>query len=209
VALHVVGAGLGRTGTLSLKHALERLLGAPCYHMMEVFGRPGDIAVWQRALEGDEPDWQTFLSDYAATVDWPACAFWRELTDEFPDACVLLSVRDTDGWWDSADNTIFQVSKRPLPADEPMFAAQMTMVHTLFDRRFTPNWTDEAKAKAAYDAHNAEVRAAVPAARLVEWHPGDGWEPLCAALSVPVPAEPFPHLNTTADFRAMARLEKP
>ncbi len=209
MTLRVVGAGLGRTGTLSLKHALERLLGAPCYHMLEVFGRPDDIPVWHRAVDGDLPDWDTFLSDYAAVVDWPACAFWRELSDAFPDAVVLLSSRDTEGWWESADNTIFQVSRRARPSGEPTMSAQMDMVHDLFTKRFTSNWTDEAAAKAAYDAHNAEVRAAVPAGRLVDWHPGDGWAPLCAALSLPVPDEPFPHLNTTSDFRAMVGLESP
>jgi hypothetical protein len=88
-------------------------------------------------------------------------------------------------------------------------SAQMDMVHDLFTKRFTSNWADEAAAKAAYDAHNAEVRAAVPPGRLVDWHPGDGWEPICAALSLPVPDEPFPHLNTTADFRAMVGFESP
>jgi hypothetical protein len=202
VTLRVVGAGLGRTGTLSLKHALEQLLGGPCYHMMEVFGRPGDIPVWHRAVEGELPDWSAFLSDYAAVVDWPACAFWRELSDAFPGSLVLLSTRDTDDWWESANNTIFEVSRRQLP-DEPTISAQMAMVHELFGRRFTPNWTDEAEAKAAYDVHNRTVRASVPADRLVDWRPGDGWEPICTALSVPVPDEPFPHMNTTADFRAM------
>jgi hypothetical protein len=192
-----------------LKHALERLLGAPCYHMLEVFGRPDDISVWHRAVDGDLPDWDAFLSDYAAVVDWPACAFWRELSDAFPDAIVLLSSRDTEGWWESANNTIFQASRRPRPSGEPMMSAQMDMVQDLFTKRFTRDWADEAGAKAAYEAHNAEVRASVPAGRLVDWHPGDGWEPLCAALSLPVPDEPFPHLNTTADFRAMVGLESP
>jgi hypothetical protein len=209
VTLRVVGAGLGRTGTLSLKHALERLLGAPCYHMLEVFGRPDDIPLWHRAVEGDLPDWNAFLSDYAAVVDWPACAFWRELSVAFPDAVVLLSSRDTEGWWESANNTIFQVSRRPRPAGEQTMSAQMDMVQDLFAKRFTENWTEEAAATAAYDAHNAEVRASVPAEKLVDWHPGDGWDPLCAALSLPVPDEPFPHLNTTADFRAMVGFEQP
>jgi hypothetical protein len=209
VTLRVIGAGLGRTGTLSLKHALERLLGGPCYHMLEVFGRPDDIGVWQRAAAGDLPDWNAFLSDYAAVVDWPACAFWYELSNAFPDAPVLLSSRDTDGWWKSASDTIFRVMQRPLPADEPTMSAQMAMVHELMAQRFTPEWTDEASAKAAYEAHNAAVRAAVPTSRLIDWHPGDGWQPLCAALELPVPDEPFPHMNTTEDFRAMVGMESP
>jgi hypothetical protein len=206
MALRVVGAGLGRTGTLSLKQALEQLLGGPCYHMVETFGRPDDIAVWHRAINGELPDWRVFLADYTAAVDWPVCGFWRELSDAFPDALVLLSTRPTDEWWTSASNTIFRVSERVAPEGDVMIAGQLAMVRDMFER-FTPNWRDEAGAKAAYEAHNAAVRATIPASRLVEWHPGDGWESLCDALDVAVPESPFPHVNTTADFHAMTGLE--
>ena len=97
MTFRVVGAGLGRTGTHSLKLALEQLLGGPCYHMSETFGRPADIPVWHAAANGQMPDWPTFLADYTATVDWPACAFWRPLADEYPDAIVLLSTRSSAG----------------------------------------------------------------------------------------------------------------
>jgi hypothetical protein len=209
VTLRVVGAGLGRTGTHSLKQALEQLLDAPCYHMVEVFGRPDDIPVWQRALDGDPPDWREFLANFGAAVDWPVAAFWSEISAAFPDAMMLLSTRDTAGWWTSASRTIFDVTQRATPPDDPVMVAQMAMVRTLFERRFTPGWRDEATAKAAYEEHNQAVRAAVPAERLVEWHPGDGWAPICAALRIPVPREPFPHVNTTSEFRAMARLDEP
>lgn len=209
MALQVVGAGLGRTGTHSLQLALQRLLGAPCYHMMEVFGRPDDIPVWQAAAEGAMPDWAAFLADYRAVVDWPAAAFWAELHACFPDAVVLLSVReDADAWWRSAHDTIFALGARPIP-DDPVFAAQMRMVDELLTRRFTPDWQDARAAKAAYERHNEAVRTAVPRARLLEWRPGDGWEPICAALACEVPDEPFPHVNTTSDFRALAGLDTP
>jgi hypothetical protein len=209
--LRVVGAGLGRTGTHSLKHALELLLGGRCYHMAETFGRPGDIPVWAAAIDGDSPDWNAFLAEYDATVDWPAAAFWRELADANPDAVVLLSTRSSaDAWWKSAHATIFEISRRGLPDDDPeldVFRAQLAMVDALFTQAFTPRWRDEAEAKAAYEAHNAAVRAGVPAERLVEWQPGDGWEPICERLGLAVPAEPFPHVNSTDDFRAMAKLD--
>ena len=104
-----MGAGLGRTGTHSLQLALQQLLGGPCYHMIEVFGRPDDIPVWHGAVNGDMPDWNDSSPTTRATVDWPACAFWREIADANPDAVVLLSSRDADGWWKSANNTIFHV----------------------------------------------------------------------------------------------------
>src|ERR1700752_3927418 len=95
MGLQVVGAGLGRTGTHSLQLALQQLLDGPCYHMIEVFGRPDDIAVWHSAVNGDPPDWNAFLADYVAAVDWPACGFWREISAANPDAVILLSTRDS------------------------------------------------------------------------------------------------------------------
>ncbi|HUI26312.1 MAG TPA: sulfotransferase, partial [Candidatus Kryptonia bacterium] len=110
--MRLIGAGLGRTGTMSLKLALERLLGAPCYHMLEVFGHPDHIAAWHAAADGRMPDWRALLADYAAAVDWPAAAFWPELSAAFPDAVVLLSVRDPQLWWQSASETIFPASQQ-------------------------------------------------------------------------------------------------
>jgi hypothetical protein len=206
MTLRVVGAGLGRTGTHSQKLALERLLGGPCYHMIETFGRPDDIPVWHRAIDGDLPDWGEFLAGYRAAVDWPACAFWRELSDAFPDATVLLSTRDVESWWTSASSTIFEVLAGELSAEE-IRGGQQSMAIDLFFKRFTPRWQDEDEAKAAFVAHNEAVRATVPKERLVEWEPGDGWEPICNALGLPVPDEPYPHVNTTADFRTMTGMD--
>lgn len=207
MTLRVVGAGLGRTGTHSLKIALEQLLGGPCYHMMEVFGRPDDIPVWHAAMNGELPDWNSLLSGYRAAVDWPASAFWREIWAENPDAVVLLSSRDTDDWWKSAHNTIFQIAAREVPPGEEAVRAQMDMALDMFAKKFTPQWQDESAAKRAYEAHNADVRASVPADRLIDYRPGDGWEPICEKLGVPVPSEPYPHVNTTDEFRAMTGME--
>jgi hypothetical protein len=207
MSLRVVGAGLGRTGTNSLQLALQQLLGGPCYHMIEVFGRPDDIPKWHDAALGTMPDWDELFADYRAAVDWPVAAFWPELSAAYPDAVVLLSVRDTDGWWKSAHDTIFEINQHE--TDDPLFSAQLRMIRAVFRARFTPDVTDEAAARRAYERHNDEVRAAIPAERLVEWHPGDGWEPICAALGLAVPDEPFPHVNTTDDFRAMAGLDPP
>lgn len=209
MTLRVVGAGLGRTGTASLQLALQQLLDGRCYHMGETFGRPDDVPVWHAAVNGTSPDWDDFLAEYVATVDWPACAFWRELADANPDAVVLLSTRSSAAaWWKSAHDTIFQVSKREIPPDAPpVFEAQRAMAKDLFVNTFTPGLEDEATATRAYENHNATVRAGVDPARLLEWQPGDGWEPICAAVGVAVPTDPFPHVNSTADFRAMIGLD--
>ena len=125
-----------------------------------------------------------------------------------PDAIVLLSTRSSaDAWWKSASETIFIASTREIPPEHAeVMGAQLAMIRDLF-ARFCPDWQDQEAATRAYEEHNAAVRAAVDPARLVDWQPGDGWAPLCAALDVPVPDDPFPHVNTTADFRAMIGLE--
>jgi hypothetical protein len=206
MTLRVVGAGLGRTGTHSQKLALEQLLGGPCYHMIETFGRPDDIPVWHRAINGDLPDWDELFADYRAAVDWPVCAFWRELSGAYPDALILLSTRDVDSWWKSASDTIFQIAAGELSENE-INARQQSMALDMLTKRFTPNWLDEDAAKAAFLAHNEAVRSTIPTDRLVEWQPGDGWEPICNALGLPVPDEPYPHVNTTADFRTMTGMD--
>jgi hypothetical protein len=204
--LRVIGAGLGRTGTHSLKLALERLLGAPCYHMAEVFRRPQDIPIWHAAAKGERVDWRALFADYAAAVDWPPAAYWSQIADEFPDAIILLSTRDADGWWKSASNTILATYQRgPRPDDNPGWRPMIT---DMFSNTFTPGFLDEATAKAAFDRHNADVRKRAPASRLVEWRATDGWGPLCAALGVPVPDEPFPVSNTSEQFRSRAGLDK-
>ena len=171
VALKVIGAGLGRTGTTSLKLALEELLGGRCYHMLEVRERPEDSTVWADAYEHNPPDWTSFFSDYRAVVDWPAAPFWFELSEVFPDAVILLSVRDPDSWWKSASNTIFPALATyfaPDAADDGWTRMGRGMMTS-----FSPGWQDESSAKAAYIAHNDHVRSTAPADRLVEWHPGD------------------------------------
>jgi hypothetical protein len=207
MALRVVGAGVGRTGTTSLKLALEQLLEAPCYHMAETFQRPQDRLVWKAAFEGHPPEWHAFFEGYAATVDWPAAGVWEQIHAAFPDALVLLSVRDVDAWWTSASQTIFASMARNEPApgsgrDEPDGMAPAMMAS------FTVDYLDEEAAKAAYLTHNDHVRATVDPAQLLEWTSSDGWAPLAEALGVPVPDEPFPHLNTTDDFRSFSGLDR-
>lgn len=207
MTLRVVGAGLGRTGTHSLKLALEQLLGGPCYHMVEVFGHPEHTLVWRDAALGKPVDWDALFEGYVATVDWPGAAVWQEMADHYPDAIVLLSVRGSaDAWWKSAHDTIFEAIGRQAAADGN--GDWYAMVEAMFSR-FTPDFGDEEKAKAAYEAHNANVRATVPPERLVDYTAGDGWEPLCKALGVPVPDAAFPHVNSTEDFRAMMGLDAP
>jgi len=197
--LAVVGAGVGRTGTHSLKLALEQLLDAPCHHMIEILGDPTQIPAWIDAIEGRPVDWSAMLARYRAIVDWPGGSFWREISAMYPDAVVLLSVRDPEGWYRSASNTIFL----PFAGMSPDSGSWMEAMLKLFRDRFSDRFDDPTAMMDAFVRHNDAVRAEVPANRLLEWAPGDGWGPICERLGFPVPAEPFPVSNTTDEFRVM------
>lgn len=198
MTLKVVGAGVGRTGTNSLKIALEQLLGEPCHHMFEIIADPSQTTLWTDAIEGRPVDWSTMPPGYGALVDWPGASFWPELSAANPDALVLLSVRDPEGWYRSASNTIFQVFENFPPEMRPWFDS----VHKLLADRFSDRLDDPEAMMAAFEAHNDAVRKAIPAERLLEWTATDGWEPICERLGVAVPDEPFPSTNDTTSWRA-------
>ena len=196
MSLRVIGAGFGRTGTTSLKFALETLLGAPCYHMREALAHREHISIWREAAAGRMPNWQGFLAGYAAAMSFPASAFWSELADAFPEALVLLSVRDPESWWTSVRQTIFQVDESPVVSD-----AHKAMIEALYIRCGIPDRQDREAVIRAYEAHQARVRDVIAADRLLVWQLGDGWEPICNALDLPIPNEPFPRTNSTAEWR--------
>ena len=197
--LKVVGAGVGRTGTHSLKIALEQLLGGTCHHMVEVFAHPDEVPVWTDAINGKSIDWPALMQGYRAQVDWPGGSFWPELSAANPDALVLLSTRDPDAWFTSCSNTIFAGLRQMVDGGDQWMAAMLR----LFKERFSDQIQDRDAMVAAYEKHNDAVRAAIPEERLLEWTPSDGWEPICERLGVPVPSEPFPVTNTTKEFREM------
>lgn len=197
--LRVVGAGLPRTGTASLTIALERLLGGRIYHMRMIPAHPFDLGTgWNQALEGDTPDWDQLFDGYVAAVDWPASMFWRELSEAYPDALVLLSMRDTaETWWQSANETILPVARMALAPDWNEGRGLLDLLERFTGGKY---WDDPATLQAAYERHNAEVRQTVPQHRLLEWQATGGWAPLCSALSVPVPDLPFPWVNRRSEW---------
>lgn len=197
MTIQLVGVGVGRTGTHSLKLALEVLLDGTCHHMMEV--NEEQAPAWHGAFTGNPPDWPEFLSDYCAIVDGPGASAWQQTTAVFPDAPVLLSTRSSaDVWFESASNTIFKAIES-IPVEDA--GAQGTFIGSMMKSFCAGDWKDPAVVKAAYEAHNAAIREAIPPERLFEYQPGDGWGPLCAALKLPEPDQPFPHTNTTEQFQ--------
>ncbi|MCG8591243.1 MAG: sulfotransferase family protein [Proteobacteria bacterium] len=203
MALQLIGAGLGRTGTMSLKAALEQIGYGPCYHMIEVLQAPGRAQHWLEQAQGGAHDWDAIFDGYRATVDWPAAAFWRQLVERYPDAKVLLSRRDPDRWYDSVMNTIYHALTKAPPEAAPGTLHEFhAMVHALiFEQTFDSRLEERAHAVKVYEAHNQAVIDAIPASNLLVYQPGDGWEPLCRFLNVPVPDEDFPHLNDTGWYR--------
>jgi hypothetical protein len=194
MALKVIGAGLGRTGTLSLKLALQELGFGPCYHMMEVFeAHEQRVPQWTAIANGETPDWNTLFDGFAATVDWPACNYYRALMRKYPDAKVILSHRPAEKWFASTQATIF----RDAPA-----GARPPFITKIVGDIIGPDWHDEKAVIAAYERHNAEVRESVPKNKLLEFQAADGWAPLCAFLGVPAPDTPYPLVNSTEDWLA-------
>ena len=221
--LAMIGAGLGRTGTLSLHAALERLGFAPCEHMTNCFAHPERFTLWldavQRKRAGEPIDWRPLFTGYRATVDWPGAFFWRELTAAHPAAKVILTVRDPERWYDSARATIYAATqgRGATPAARLLYglvaranpsAGQgfRTVQETVWDGTMQGRFEDRVAAIRIFEEHNREVIAAIPPQRLLVFDVKEGWQPLCAFLGVPVPAgEPFPHVNDTADFSRRQR----
>lgn len=202
--MKVVGTGLPRTGTNSLKVALERLLGEPCYHMYECIPRMDEHGpIWTGLARGDRPDW-SFLDDFGAIVDWPGSAMWELLVEAFPDAVVVHSVRDdADQWWRSVDATVGQAMRGHLHTGDP--GVGPTFIRAMVERAGWGTVDDAELMRALYEEHDRRVREIVDTDRLVVINPSDGWEPLCAGLGIAVPDEPYPSTNSTADFQATVR----
>jgi hypothetical protein len=215
----VIGAGFGRTGTASLKAALELLGYGPCYHMSAVIAQPYRVRQWLDVGEGRSRDWDEIFAGFQSALDWPAAAYWRELAAHHPDAKVILTVRDPERWWDSVSETIFRsaLAERRLPLRRrlirglvalraPDFALYPRMARaTVMDRVFDGRIDDREHAIEVFERHVAEVRATIAADRLLVFESKEGWGPLCAFLGVPVPEKPFPQVNERAAFAGKRR----
>ena len=192
MALKVIGAGLGRTATFSLKFALEHLGLGPCYHMSEVFaGARRNVPLWLDVIDG-RPDWDAIFDGFQSTSDYPACNYWRELAEYYPDAKIVLTVRDPGSWFDSVNETIFSEGMQGSLRGSPTGQMMDGLIFDVFgsrigDREYMSEW---------FDRRNREVIDALPPERLLVFSPKEGWEPLCAFLGVAVPPEPFPRINS-------------
>ena len=213
MSIKVIGAGLGRTGTASTKKALEILGFTKCYHMFEMIANPEHVVHWDNAHKKQPIDWDAWMNGYQATVDFPVCMYYKEMMEHYPDAKVLLTIRDPEKWFESASSTIFGASPG-------FFKLTLMRLSTLFSRKmrrmmpvlriayesievdmFEGGAMDKETAIRIFNAHNEEVKRTVPADRLLVYSVKEGWEPLCKFLGVPVPDVPFPRVNQRGDFK--------
>ena len=191
--LEIIGAGFGRTGTESMKLALEHLGFGPCHHMTEVIDNEKQKAWWRAAAYGDIGDWDEVFEGYRSAVDWPSAFFWRELSAYYPGAKIILTLRSADGWYRSFSSTMLPLwAKNVSPSGVgPQLVGQ---------RLFGGRADDRAHAIAVFEDNTAKVQAAFPPERLLTYHIGDGWEPLCTFLGCPVPEVAFPRSNSADGF---------
>jgi Sulfotransferase domain len=216
VGVKVIGAGFGRTGTASLKVALEELGFGPCYHMTEVFANPEHADFWRAAWRGEPVSWEGVLGSYEATVDWPACTFYEQLMERHPDAKVLLSVRDPEQWYESTRSTIYELGK--ISTGSPLARLSFSLLslfvfgtfktgqgpmteEIVWQGTFDGRFEDKHHAIGVFNRHNEEVQRRVPQEQLLVYEVKKGWGPLCEFLGVEEPEEPFPRLNDAAEMR--------
>jgi len=198
MALEIIGAGFGRTGTDSLRTALTILGFGPCHHMYEIRDNPDKAGPWHDYFCGAAPlDLDLLFEGYRSQVDWPGAHLWRESARHFPDAKVILSVRDPEGWYASYSKTIKVFRETEMPPDAP----HMKQIQELVDAFLGDRLDGKERAIAQYEAHVAEVKSVIPPERLLVYELGSGWQPLCAFLGVPVPDQDYPHTNATAEFQ--------
>jgi hypothetical protein len=204
---------------MSLKAALEELGFGPCYHMIELLSHPEQVHFWEAASRGEPVDWDSLFEGYQATVDYPGCRYYRQLMEHYPDARVILTVRDPDNWYESTRETIYQVMRRTFgedgqslnppnfPGDPQLLLRAMEMVRRdMWQGDFGGRFEDREYMIEYFNRYVAQVQEQVPADRLLVFEVKEGWEPLCQFLGVPVPeGKPFPRLNDRQTF--MNRLQ--
>lgn len=203
MGLDIIGAGFGRTGTLSLKIALETLGFDRCYHMAELANHAEHAQIWSQAHRGEKIDWDALFEGYRASVDWPSCNLWREQLEHYPNAWVILTRRDPERWYESVMNTIYASSESYMKSDVPDERARGQWASDIiWEYVFDGRMKDKRHVIDVYERHNRAVIERVPAECLLVYEPPYGWESLCAFLGLPVPDEPYPRSNSTEAFRA-------
>jgi hypothetical protein len=215
--LKVLGVGFGRSGTMSLKQALEDLGAGPCLHMIDLIRNNDLIPPWYDAAIEGKVDFERMFDGFEATIDWPGCTYWRELIEHYPDAAVLLNYRDFDGWYKSVKNTIVAIREASMKgelkqdANRPAPPPELWQVigKLIYEVDFQGNFEDEAWMREMYEARFEEIKATVAPERLTVFklEDNDGWQTIAPMVGAEIPDAPFPHLHDTNEFRVEFGLE--
>lgn len=201
MTLQIIGAGFGRTGTNSLKTALEILGYKPCYHLFELKENPDHVAFWNKANSGNNVNWESFFKSYNATVDWPAAAFVTELNSTFRNSKVILTIRDPEEWYESAKNTIFKGMANWKRIENPETKERMKMANSIIlNGIFSGKYENKSHCINVFKKHIENMRKTIKPEKLLEFNVSEGWEPLSKFLEQKVPNTPFPHTNTRESF---------
>jgi len=201
LSLTVIGSGFGRTGTMSIKLALEALGLGRCHHMGELYAQDWQVPHWHAAARGEPVDWGSLLNGYGACIDWPSAHFWREIAAAFPDAKIIHTVRTPESWWESYSETIMKFIDAGVTMPEGVVRDMSRWSVDVIGRQtFGSDFTDREAGIRAFNGRLAEVREAVPEDRLLVFEVSQGWQPLCDFLGLPIPDAPFPRVNDRSDF---------
>ena len=211
MALKIIGAGNGRTGTLSMKLAMEQLGLGPCYHMYELMSNPERLPHWHNAFDRKPVDWKALFDGYQSTMDYPGFYFFKEIMEAFPDAKIILTTRPAEEWYESAVKTIYKASPNPMQKMQILFRLPFNaklrkvlpvfkLVDYMWDEVFEGRFEDREFAIRKFEEMNQEVIQTVPKEKLLVYQVKDGWQPLCDFLGLPVPATPFPRTNNRNGF---------
>lgn len=199
--LSVIGAGFGRTGTMSIKMALEQLGLGPCHHMEEVFANPAQLPHWLAAADGQKVDWDEVFIGYNSTIDWPSAHYWRDLANVYPDSKILLSVRSTNRWWESFSGTIKTILQNKDSIPDEHSRSVINMAHKIIvEQTFGGALNDKSVVLSEYQKRIDDVKQAIPADRLLIFDVTEGWAPLCEFLNLPIPDGDFPRSNSRDEF---------
>lgn len=216
MSIKIIGAGFPRTGTTTLKRALEMLGYNKCYHMKELLVNPDMLQHWLKLEATGTTDWEAIYEGYQGSVDFPCYPFYKAHMERYPDAKVILTVRPFEPWYNSVYQTIWQAGPQNTPEKLQMLAKMAFnprlrkvincikfVRRYLWEKQFEGRFEDRGFVEEVFRQHIASVKQYVPADRLLVYDVRDGWEPLCRFMNVPVPAEPIPHLNKKENFKSM------
>jgi hypothetical protein len=216
MSIKVIGAGFPRTGTNSLKRSLEMLGVSKCYHMKELLTHPDQLPLWLRLEDTGTTDWDTLYNGFQGSVDFPCYPFYQQHLEKYPEAKVILTIRDFDSWYKSVTSTIWTAGPQNLGQKLAMMGRMLTdsrvkkvigcikfVKRMIWQKEFKGRFEDVAFVKEVFNQHIEKVKSNVPSDQLLVYDVREGWGPLCQFLGVPEPAEPLPHLNKRENFKTM------